>query len=124
MTLADFIKIVQTMRTHQVAYFKTKSYDSMNAAMKAEREVDRAIDEHDGGQGRLFGESPKPAGKPVEFRFNRTTCQNACEIEVGETGLRIELLIDGDSLSAKQVEFMKTAAAVLSAHFPASKLPE
>lgn len=123
MTLAYFIKLVQTMRTHQVAYFKTKSYDSMNAAMKVEREVDRAIDEHDGGQGKLFGESP-PAVKPAEFRFNRTTCQNACEIEVGDTGLRIELLIDDASLSAKQVEFMKTAAAVLSAHFPASKLPE
>lgn len=123
MTLAEFIKLVQKMRTQQAAYFKTKSYDDLTASMKAERDVDRAIAEHDGGQGKLFGESAA-AAKTAEFRFNRTTCSNACEIEVDDTGHRIELLIDGDSLSPRQVEFMKTVAAVLSANFPAAKLPE
>jgi len=65
MTLAEFMKLVKAMRTAQAAYFKTKSYDDLTASMKAEREVDRAMEEHDGGQGKLFGD-----GKPQYGGFN------------------------------------------------------
>lgn len=55
MTLADFMKLVGEMRAAQKAYFKNRGYDAQSAAMKLERDVDKAMADHDGGQAKLFG---------------------------------------------------------------------
>jgi len=122
-TLADFMKLVGEMRAAQKAYFKNRGYDAQSAAMKLERDVDKAMADHDGGQAKLFGDAHEPP-KRNEFEFHRTTCRNCCEISVGLTGHRIEMLVDGESLTDEQVDFMKEVAAVLNRHFPLGKIPE
>jgi hypothetical protein len=50
-----FVTAVREMRQHQVAYFKTRSPDELQASKKAEREVDRMLAELEPkAQGRLF----------------------------------------------------------------------
>jgi hypothetical protein len=50
-----FTAAVKAMRQHQVAYFKTRSPDELQASKKAEREVDRMLAELEPkAQGRLF----------------------------------------------------------------------
>ena len=125
MTLADFMKLVREMRAAQKSYFKNRGYDAQSAAMKLERDVDKVMADHDGGQGKLFGvDTQRQPERPSEFTFERTTCRNCCEIQVGCTGHRIELLVNGDDLTASQVAFMQEVAAVLNRHFPLDKIPE
>ncbi len=59
-TLAEFMLLVKTMREAQIAYFRKPHFDAQSAAMKLEREVDRVMKEHDGGQGKLFGGPSAP----------------------------------------------------------------
>lgn len=60
MTLAEFMKLVGEMREAQKLYFKSRTYDAQTAAMRLEAAVDKAMREHEGGQGKLFGDAEPP----------------------------------------------------------------
>lgn len=45
METKDFIALVAQMRTNQKAYFKTRSYETLNESKRLEKLVDNAIEE-------------------------------------------------------------------------------
>lgn len=43
MTVADFINLVEEMRTAQKSYFKTRSYESLTKSKSLEKQVDELL---------------------------------------------------------------------------------
>ena len=54
MDFKDFLQLVKKLRAAQKKYFRTRDANVLLYSKELEKEVDRALEELEGGQGELF----------------------------------------------------------------------